>query len=79
MIVTFGVFGPLAITTFGGAEGYFFGLAILAFGAFEFIVPKYYYDRLSLRQDGEEGSRLLNLRRLGSSKYPQPPKDHGST
>ena len=32
---------PLAITALAGAEGYF-GLAILAFGAFELIVPKYY-------------------------------------
>ena len=31
----------LVITAFGGPEGYF-SLAILAFGAFEFIVPKYY-------------------------------------
>ena len=30
----------LAITAFGGPEG-LFSLAIIAFGAFEFIVPKY--------------------------------------
>ena len=29
-------------TAFGGPEGYF-SLAIIAFGAFQFIVPKYYY------------------------------------
>ena len=33
---------PLAITAFGGPEGYF-TLAIRAFGAFRCIVPKYYY------------------------------------
>ena len=38
------MFLPLAIAAFGGAEGYF-SLAIMAFGAFEFIVPKY-FDRL---------------------------------
>ena len=41
--LAFGVcplFLPLAITAFGGPEGYF-SLAIIAFGAFEFIVPKY--------------------------------------
>ena len=40
---TFGVypaFLPLAITACGGPEGYF-SLAIIAFGAFQFIVPKY--------------------------------------
>ena len=37
---------PLAITAFGGPEGYF-SLAITAFGASQFIVPKYYY-RLAL-------------------------------
>ena len=36
------LFLPLAITAFGGPEGYF-SLAIIAFGAFQFIVPKYYY------------------------------------
>ena len=35
------LFLPLAITAFGGPEGYF-SLAIIAFGAFQFIVPKYY-------------------------------------
>ena len=34
------MFLPLAITAFGGTEG-FFSLAIIAFGAFGFIVPKY--------------------------------------
>ena len=39
--IAFGVYSlflPLAITAFGGPEGYF-NLAIIAFGAFEFIVP----------------------------------------
>ena len=35
------LFLPLAITAFGSPEGYF-SLAIMAFGAFEFIVPNYY-------------------------------------
>ena len=38
----FPLFLPLAIAAFGGPEGYFC-LAIKAFGAFQFIVPKYYY------------------------------------
>ena len=44
-MLAFGVFPlflPLAITAFGGPEGYF-SLSIIAFGAFEFIVPEYYY------------------------------------
>ena len=36
------MFLPLAITAFGGPEGYS-SLAIIAFGACQFIVPKYYY------------------------------------
>ena len=39
--MAFGVFPlilPLAITAFGGPEGYY-NLAIIAFGAFGFIVP----------------------------------------
>ena len=47
------VFLPLAITAFGGPEGYF-SLAIIAFGAFEFIVPKY-YDRLGKMESEESG------------------------
>ena len=44
-----------------GPEGYFhFSLAIIAFGAFEFIVPKL----LSLRKHGQEESRLRHVRRL---------------
>ena len=35
------LFLPLAIAVFGGHEGYF-SLAIEAFGAFEFVIPKYY-------------------------------------
>ena len=46
---------PLAITALGGPEG-FFSLAIIVFGAFGFILPKYYY-RLG-KMDIEE-SRLL--------------------
>ena len=41
-IWSFPLFLPLAITAFGGPEGYC-SLAIIAFGAFEFRVPKYYY------------------------------------
>ena len=37
----FPLFFPLAITAFGGPEGSF-SLAIIAFGAFGFIVPKHY-------------------------------------
>ena len=65
--MAFGVFPlllPLANTAFGGHEAYF-SLAIIAFGAFGFIVPKY-YDRLGKREAKE--SRLLNLRRLRSSR-----------
>ena len=58
------LFLPLAITAFGGAEGDF-SLAIIAFGAFEFIVPKY-WSRLD--KNRQEESRLLNLRRLRSSR-----------
>ena len=36
------LFSPLATIAFGGPEGYF-SLAIIAFGAFEFIVPKDYH------------------------------------
>ena len=36
------MFLPWAITAFGGPEGYF-SLAIIAFGAFQFIAPKYYF------------------------------------
>ena len=57
--IAFGVFPlflPLAITTFGGREGRF-SLAIMAFGAFEFIVPQML---LSLWKNGQEESKLLN-------------------
>ena len=43
-MIAFGVFALfplLAITAFGGPESYF-SLAIIAFGAFDFIVPKHY-------------------------------------
>ena len=46
------LFLPLAITAFGDPEGYF-SLAIIAFGAFQFIVPKYpkyYYSPFFARQ-----------------------------
>ena len=59
----FPAFLPIAITAFGDPEGYF-RLAIIAFGAFGFIVPKYF----SPRKNGQEESRLLNLRRSRSSK-----------
>ena len=36
----FPLFLPLAIRAFGGPESYF-SLAMIAFGAFELIVPKY--------------------------------------
>ena len=65
--IAFGVvplFLPLAITAFGGPEGYF-SLAIIALGAFQFNVPKYYY-RLGKMEF--KGSSLLNLRRLRSSR-----------
>ena len=57
--IAFGVFPlflPLAITAFGGTEGYF-SLAIIAFGAFQFIVPKYYY-RLG-KMESKESSLLI--------------------
>ena len=41
-IWSFPLFLLFAITAFGGPEGYF-SLAIIAFGAFGFIVPKYHY------------------------------------
>ena len=47
---------PLAITAFGGLEGYF-SLAIKAFGAFQLIVPKY-YDRLG-KMEFKESSLLI--------------------
>ena len=43
------------MTAFGGPDGYF-SLAIIAFGPFQFIVPKYYY-RLG---------KMENLRSLAS-------------
>ena len=59
-------FLPLAITAFGGPEGYSC-LAIKAFGAFGFIVPKCYY-RLGKMEGTKKEPRLLNLRRLRSSR-----------
>ena len=41
-IWSFPLFLLFAITAFGGPESYF-SLAIIAFGAFGFIVPKYHY------------------------------------
>ena len=58
------LFLPLAITAFGGSEGYF-NLAIIAFGAFQSPCPQIL---VSLRKNGQEESRLLNLRRLRSSR-----------
>ena len=51
MTIAFGVFPlflPLAITAFGGPEGYL-SLAIIVFGASEFIVPTC-YDRLGKKE-----------------------------
>ena len=59
MTIAFGVnpiFLPLAIAAFGGPEGYF-SLAIIAFGAFGFIVPKYFY-RLG-KMEFKESSLLI--------------------
>ena len=56
--MAFGVFPLfllLAIVAFGGSEGYF-SLAIIAFGAFVLIVPK--YDCRLGKMESEE-SRLL--------------------
>ena len=65
-------FLPLAITAFGDPEGYF-NLAIIAFGAFQFIVSRYYY---CLGKMEFKESRLHNLRRLrsqgGSRSLPAP-------
>ena len=44
-IWSYPLFLPLAITAFGGPEGYC-SLAIIAFGAFGFIVSPKEYDRL---------------------------------
>ena len=44
---------PLAITASGGPECYF-SLAIIAFGAFELVVPRYYY-RLGKMEFKESG------------------------
>ena len=52
----FPLFLPLAITAFGAPEGYF-SLAIIAFGAFGFIVPKC-YDRLG-KMEFKESSLLI--------------------
>ena len=54
-----------SLCLFGGPEGYS-SLAIIAFGAFGFSVPKYYY-RLG-QTDKSLDSGLLNLRRLRSSR-----------
>ena len=54
----------VAITAFGGPEGYF-NLAIRALGAFVFIVPK--YDHRLGQMDIKE-SRLLKFRRFRSSR-----------
>ena len=59
MTLAFGVFPlflPLAIAVFGGPGGYF-SLAIIAFRAFEFSVPKY-YDRLG-KMEFRESSLLI--------------------
>ena len=53
---------PLAITAFGGANGYFC-LAIRAFGAFGFICPKYLY---RLGKNGKRSLDSLTLRLLNA-------------
>ena len=66
-IIAFGVFPqflPLASTAIESPEGYSC-LAIITFEAFEFIVPKIL---VSLKRNGQEESRLLNLRKLRSSR-----------
>ena len=55
---------PVAMTAFGAPEGYFCP-AIIAFGAFELIVPNRNYRFGKMKN---KGSRLLNLRRSGRSK-----------
>ena len=52
-IWSFPLFLPLAITAFGGPEGYS-SLAIIAFRACQFIVPNYYY-RLGKMEYEESG------------------------
>ena len=52
------MFLPLAITAFGGPEGNFLSLATIAFGVFQFIVPKYHH-RLGKMESKE--SRLLTF------------------
>ena len=65
---SFGVF-PLfllsAIAAFGDPECYL-SLAIIARGAFDFIVTK---KTTIAQKNGQEESRLLSLRRLGCSRY----------
>ena len=62
--MTFGVFPlvlPLAITAFGGPEGYY-SLAIIAFGAIEFIVPKYKYRLGRMDKRSPQITRLAFIR-----------------
>ena len=62
----FGVFPfflPLATPASGGPEGYF-SLAIIALGAFGFIVPKYDY-RLGNMEINQKGKRAINLSNWG--------------
>ena len=64
--MAFGVFPlflPLVITAFGGSEGYC-SLAIIAFGASQFIVPKYSY-RLG-KMETKESSLLTVFKGSGS-------------
>ena len=53
----FPLFLPLVITLFGGHECHF-SLAIMAFGASECIVPKY-YDRLGEKVDKRSLNTLI--------------------
>ena len=59
-IWSFPLFLPLilAITALGGPEGYF-SLAIIAFGAFQFNVPKYYYRLALAKMECQESSLLI--------------------
>ena len=65
-ICSFPSFLPLAIAASGGPEGYS-SLAIIAFGAFEFSIPKFLLS--SLGKNGQEESKLLTLRRFGLQGY----------
>ena len=60
----YALFLPFAIRAYEGRESYS-SLAIMAFVAFEFIVPKHHYRLTKMDKRG----LLLNSRRLGSSGF----------